>query len=255
MTESGKAFIKTRAALMAMQSLDRIRDEHIIGMIVGRSGVGKTFPIKVWLRKQGPNFRYFWIEADVLTSPRPLLDCFVRALGLGLNSGNAQNLFYTKRRIVEALARDPVMTIIGQADLLSVPRAFELLRSIWDDVSALRDTDGESGFPLALFGTPKLAVSMERQDLEPLRRRIFHRAILPGMNRRELETVLTAKWPDYRYDDDAVAEILRLSQGFFGWVNEIMMLATKIAARNDRVISLPVLRATQKELIGLPEEE
>lgn len=96
-----------------MQSLDRIRDEKIIGMVIGRAGFGKTFPIKAWLRRQAEGFRYFWIEADVLTSPRPILDCFSRALGLGQTSGQAGTLFYTKRRIAEALARDPVMAIIG----------------------------------------------------------------------------------------------------------------------------------------------
>jgi hypothetical protein len=64
-----KVLIKTRGAIKAMQSLDRIRDERIIGMVIGRAGFGKTFPIKAWLRRQGEGFRYFWIEADVLTSP------------------------------------------------------------------------------------------------------------------------------------------------------------------------------------------
>ncbi len=250
-----KVLIKTRSAIKAMQSLDRIRDEKIIGMVIGRAGFGKTFPIKAWLRRQAEGFRYFWIEADVLTSPRPILDCFSRALGLGQTSGQAGTLFYTKRRIAEALARDPVMAIIGQADMLSVPRSFELLRSIWDEVSSLRDTDGESGFPLALFGTPKLSESMAREDLEPLRRRIFHHAILPGLSRKELETILQTKWPGFTCPDESVDQILRLSQGSFGWVNDIMKIATLIAAKNGRVISPAVLRETQKELIGLPDEE
>jgi type II secretory pathway predicted ATPase ExeA len=250
-----KVFIKTRGAIKAMQSLDRIRDEKIIGMVIGRAGFGKTFPIKAWLRRQTEGFRYFWIEADVLTSPRPILDCFTRALGLGQNSGTASTLFYTKRRIAEALARDPVMAIIGQADMLSVPRAFELLRAIWDEVSSLRDTDGESGFPLALFGTPKLSESMAREDLEPLRRRVFHHAILPGLSRKELETILQTKWPGFGYPDESVDQILRLSQGSFGWVNDIMKIATLIASKNGCNISAAVLRETQKELIGLPDED
>ena len=250
-----KMFIKTRGAIKAMQSLDRIRDEKIIGMMIARAGFGKTYSIKAWLRRQAEGFRYFWIEADVLTSPRPILDCFSRALGLGQTSGQASTLFYTKQRIAEALARDPVMAIIGQADMLSVPRSFELLRSIWDEVSSLRDTDGESGFPLALFGTPKLSQSMAREDLEPLRRRIFHHAILPGLSRKELETILSTKWPGFTYPDESVDYILRLSQGSFGWVNDIMKIATLIAAKNGRTISLAILRETQKELLGLPDEE
>lgn len=250
-----KFFIKTRGAIKALQSLDRIRDEKIIGMVIGRAGFGKTFPIKAWVRRQAASFRYFWIEADVLTSPRPILDCFSRALGLGQTSGHASTLFYTKKRIAEALAGDPVMAIIGQADMLAAPRSFELLRSIWDEVSSLRDTDGESGFPLALFGTPKLSESLAREDLEPLRRRIFHHAILPGLNRKELETILQAKWPGFTYPDESLDQILRLSQGSFGWVNDIMKIASLIAAKNGRVISLAILRETQKELIGLPDED
>jgi len=247
--------VKTRATLMTFQSLDHIRDDRIIGMIVGPSGFGKTYPVKAWVRKQGPNFRYFWIEADVLTSPRPILDCFVRALHLGTTAGSHQTLFYTKRRIVEALAKDPVMAIIGQADLLAVPRSFELLRSIWDDVSSLGDTDGESGFPLALLGTPKLAQALDREDLEPLRRRVSHRAILPPLNRGELKTAVATKWPELRFDDESLPELLRLSSGSFGWVKEIMRKAAIIASKNGCLVSLAVLREAQKHLIGLPEEE
>lgn len=247
--------IKTRAALMAMQSLDRIRDEKIIGMVTASSGVGKTFPIKAWIKKQNASFRYLWIEANVLTSPRPILDCLVEALGLASKSGRGQTLYHAMKRIVDALASDPIMVIIGQADMLAMPRSFELLRSIWDDVSDRRDTDGESGFPLALFGTPKLAKAMNREELEPLRRRLFHRAQLPGLSRRELETVLATKWPGFRVDEDSAAELLRLTGGSFGWVNDYMALATKIAAKNGRVISLPIVNATQKELAGLLEEE
>jgi DNA transposition AAA+ family ATPase len=243
-----RIFYQTRAAQIAVQSLNRIVDEQIIGMIVARPGFGKTHTINYWRHKRGPGFHHVWIEADVLTSCRPILNALAGALGLG---GQRYNLWDMKVAITEALAKDPVTVIIDEADLLTV-RTFELTRSIWDRVSELRGLDGERGFPLALFGTPHLRTMLERDDLERLRRRTFHKAELPGLNLKETETVL-GKW-QVKVDEDGLQELHRLSQGSFGWLNVIVPIAQKLAAKDSRVVTGAIARATTKYVVGLPEE-
>jgi type II secretory pathway predicted ATPase ExeA len=252
MTE--RLFVNTRAAQVAIQSLDRIAAEQIIGMVVANPGVGKTESIKAWCRKRGAAYRHVWIEADVLTSPRPILTAIVQALGVARTAGVAANMHATKQRVCEELAKDPVMVGIDEADLLTV-RTFEFVRSIWDRVADLRDMPGEHGFPLALFGTPRLREMLSRDDLERLRRRTFHKAELPPLNAKEMETILAAKWKELRCDDEGLAGLLRLSRGSFGWLNVIVPIAAKLAAKDSRIVTARILRATQKYLIGLPEEE
>jgi type II secretory pathway predicted ATPase ExeA len=254
MSANERVFFNTRAAQIAMQSLDRIADEAIIGMVVANPGLGKTQTINAWRRKRGANFPHVWIEADVLTSPRPILTAMTQVLGLGRNAGHAQSLYAAKQRICADLAGRPLMVIIDEADLLTV-RTFELLRSIWDRVAELRGMDGEHGFPLALFGTPKLREMLSRDDLERLRRRTFHKAELPALSRKEFELVLETKWKDVACDEEGAEGLMRLSRGSFGWLNVIVPIAAKLAAKDGRVVTARVLRATQKHLIGLPEEE
>jgi type II secretory pathway predicted ATPase ExeA len=249
---SERTFFNTRAAQIAMQSLDRIRKEEIIGMVVARPGIGKTQSNKRWLAKQGANFRYVWIEADVLTSPRPILTALVRALGLAETAGDASRMYSMKQRVAEALAKDPVFVGIDEADLLTV-RTFDFLRSIWDRVSDLRDTDGERGFPLALLGTPKLRDMLGRDDLERLRRRTFHKAELPALNLKETDLIVKTKW-QVPFDDDGIAALHRLSHGSFGWLNVIVPIAAKLASKDGGVMTAKVVRSSEKYLVGLPED-
>lgn len=249
MTAPAKLFYSTRAAQMAMQSLDRIFAEGIIGMVVAEPGRGKTSAIHAW-RKRNPHMRHVWIEADVLTSPRPLLNALAPPLGLTSHF----NMYQTKQLICEKLAAEdePPGIILDEADLLSV-RTFDLLRSIWDRVAWLRGTDGERAFPLALFGTPKLRDMLARSDLERLRRRTFHKAELPALSRAELEKVL-GKWEGLKVDEEGLVGIMRLSKGSFGWVNNIVAIAMKIASRGEGVVTGRIIDACRPALIGLPYE-
>ena len=245
-----RTFIHTRAAQMALQSIDRIVEEEIIGVVIAPPGCGKSECISYWRQKHGQKIRHVWIEADVLTSPRPILNALVGVLGIHFG----HNMAETKGLIEQALAANPLPIFFDETDLLTV-RALELLRSIWDQVSALRRMNGDRAFPLALFGAPRLAKMLDRDDLERLHRRIFHVASLPTLAREELRKFLSTKWPDYSVEDEALEDFLALSRGSFGWVNNIMRVATRLAARNGRTITLRTLKATRKHLIGLPEEE
>lgn len=245
---ASKLFFQTRAAQIAVQSLDRIVEEQIIGMVIASPGLGKTQTIKFWRKRQGQEFRHISIEADVLTSCWPILNAMAQGLGLETKRSKLTGM---KLAICAALAANPVPILVDEADLLTV-RTFELLRSIWDRVAALRGLDGERGFPLALFGAPRLRDMLGRPDLERLHRRIFHRAELPPLNAAELATVLK-KW-EVECDAEGFAELLRMSRGSFGWLNVIIPLARKLAAGNGHKLTARVMRSVSSHLIGLPGE-
>jgi type II secretory pathway predicted ATPase ExeA len=233
-----------------MQSLDRIVEDRIIGMVTGRPGVGKTETIGVWRRKH-PAVRHVAIVVDVLTSPRPVLTALVRALGLGATAGHAEDLYLVKCRVAERLAADPILVIFDEADLLTV-RAFELLRSIWDCASEIIGENGERAFPLALFGAPKLRQMLERDDLERLHRRIFHATELPPLARKELEVILATNWKQSVFDAAAIDQLLALARGSFGWVNNIMRTAARLAAKDGQRVTPEIIRAVRQHTVGLP---
>jgi type II secretory pathway predicted ATPase ExeA len=239
--------LMNRATRRAFEILDRLVAERTIGMAIANPGVAKSYSIKAW-RQRRPNVRHCWIEADVLTAARPLLNALMQGLKLG--SRTHVNMAVSKVGICEALAADPVLVIIDEADLLTV-RTFDVLRSIWDRVAELRDTDGESAFPLALFGTPHLREMLMRPDLERLRRRVSEQAELPPMNEREVELALHYKWPELKFDQDGLLALTQLSQGAFGWLNRIVPIAEKLAAKDGKMVGAAIVQATSKYLIGL----
>jgi type II secretory pathway predicted ATPase ExeA len=250
MTEkTPRLFFQTRAAQIALQSLDRIVEEEIIGVVIGNPGLGKTECIQAWRKKQGMKIPHIWIEADVVTSPRPILNALVE--GLGISPG--PNMWANKKLIESALTDRPLPVIFDETDLFT-DRSCELLRSIWDQVSARRGSSGERGFPLALFGAPKLLQMLDRPDLERLHRRIFHVAQLPPLDPGELRKILSTKWAEFSFDDESLDQLLRISRGSFGWVNTIMGVAARLARKNGNAVNLRILKAVRRNLAGLPEE-
>jgi type II secretory pathway predicted ATPase ExeA len=195
--------------------------------------------------------RHVVIVVDVLTSPRPVLTALVQALGLGTNAGHAQNLYLMKRRVAERLAEDPILVIFDEADLLTV-RAFELVRSIWDCASEIIGENGERAFPVALFGAPKLRQMLEKDELERLHRRIFHAAELPPLARKELEFILATNWKQLSFDAPAIDQLLALSRGSFGWVNNIMRTTARLVAKDGQRVTPEVIRAVRQHTVGLP---
>jgi len=247
---SERTFFNTRAVQIGMQSLDRITEDRIIGMVTARPGVGKTEAIGAWRRKHSA-VRHVAIVVDVLTSPRPVLTALVQTLGLGATAGNAQSLYLMKRRVAERLAEDPILIILDEADLLTV-RAFELLRSIWDCTSELVGENGECAFPLAFFGAPKLRLMLEKDELERLHRRIFHAAELPPLARKELELILATNWKQLSFEPAAIDQLLALSRGSFGWINNIMRTAARLAVKDGQRVTPEIIRAVRHHTVGLP---
>lgn len=250
--DQGAFLLMNRATQRAFQLLDTVVAEQTIGMAIAKPGVAKSYAITAWRRKHSPGglnpVRHICLEAYAGARPRQLL--YALAEGLGLPRLAAPNMDALHTQIIERLASDPVLIILDEADLLRVV-TFDLLRSIWDRVGYLRGTDGSAAFPLALFGTPRLRDMLLREDLERLRRRVWQTAELPTMNQREVELALRGKWPDLQCDVDGLQELTRLSGGSFGWLDKIVPIAAKLAAKDGKVITARIVRETAKYVVGI----
>src|SRR5512135_27714 len=188
-------YLKSRALRVVWELLDRMRQRSTIGLAIANPGCGKTFSLKLW--RQSRSVRHVSIEADYLTGIHPILSALCR--GIGLAPGGRRNLTYSRDALVDRLAADPVMVIVDQADMLKIT-ALEVLRTIWDRVSEKLNMDGESAFPLVIFGTPELLARMMRPELERLHRRIDEIVKLEPLSPKEKRMALDMKWPGLRID-------------------------------------------------------
>lgn len=241
-----RLLIHTRAVNRAFQALDRAARHKTIVMAIANPGCSKSYSTKAW-RKKNPA-RHVYLEADVLCGIRPLLLALCE--GLGLACGKTSIVM--RDALIARLAADPVLLIIDQADMMKVV-SLEVLRTIWDRVADTLDTDGDSAFGLAIFGTPELLTRIRRPELERLHRRIDEVIDLPALNETELREALRAKWR-LDLDDEALAELHRVSRGSFGWLDRIVPKCLELAKKAG--MSAPdarTVRRAEQYLIGVSD--
>lgn len=243
-------FPKLRSAQVVEKALDRICADEIIGVIVGPPGCGRTEALKHWRRTRSTP--HIWIEATLCGT----LQATVGALAEALNVTRA-SIDFTASRIAERLAEKPVAVLLDEADFLC-PAAFNKLRAIWDRTQMLRDTEDERGFALALLGSHTLRTRLTRDEdrSEQILRRIGEFDEVPRMNMEELLGVLGAKWhlAAPTLAEGAAEEALRLCRGSVGWLNKIIPNALKLAAKDGKIVTPKIIRATSRTLAGLEEQ-
>jgi type II secretory pathway predicted ATPase ExeA len=242
----------TRAAQVMSAALDRCAREQILTVIIAPPGRGKSYATARWSQANAAKVRHMRVSCTVRNNPAGVLTAICNALGIPREGD--RRLDKSCLAVAGRLALDPLMIILDEADMLTLP-SFEKLRGIWDEVSELRGTDGEHAFPLALCGTARLRTMLMREDLERLHRRIGEFEELPGLTEGETRLIIGKKWPTVRVDDESLPELHRLSRGSFGWVNRVMGIASELAARDGKVINARILKATRRYLIGLPDDE
>lgn len=244
-------YFRTAAAQIVESALDRCAREEIITVIVAAPGRGKSECARRWSVANERKHPHVRVVCTVRNSPRAMLNAI--AGGLGLVSAQRISADRSCLAIAQRLAADPTMLLLDEADMLPL-RCLEALRGIWDEASELRGHNGVRGFPLALCGTERLRSMMMREDLERLHRRVGEFEELPGLKLEECRVILKKKWAELSIEDEALAEIHRLSRGSFGWLNCIMNVAVDLAAKDGGgVVNHRVLQSAKHYLVGLPE--
>jgi hypothetical protein len=242
-------FPKLRSAQVVEKALDRICANDIIGVIVGSPGCGRTAALGHWRRTRATP--HIWIEATLCGT----LQATVGALaeGLQITRGSIDS---TATHIAERLAEKPIAVFFDEFDF-ACPAALNKLRAIWDRAQMIRDTDDERGFPLALLGTHVLRtrLTLDEERSEQMLRRIGEFDEVPTLNMAEIQGVLLAKWQLTAplLAEGAAEEALRLCRGSIGWLNKIIPIALDLAAKDGKVVTAKIIRATSRNLAGLEE--
>jgi DNA transposition AAA+ family ATPase len=242
-------FPKLRSAQVVEKALDRICEREIIGVIVGNPGCGKSESLKHWRRTR--NMPHLWIEATLCGTVQATIGAL--AEGVGVARGSIDS---TAVRIAERMAERPMPVLFDEFDYVC-SAAMNKLRAIWDRTQMLRDTDDGRGFALALLGTGALRTRLTQDEdrCEQVLRRIGEFDTVPKLSRPELLGVLGAKWnlSAPAITDDAVDPLLALCRGSIGWLDKIVPLALDLAAKDGKVVTPKIVRATSRYLVGVEE--
>jgi DNA transposition AAA+ family ATPase len=205
-----EGFYETRAVKLMFRLLDFTAEEHLITVIVGRTGFSKTESLEEYKRRadeRGGNI--VLLECSVNHTTHDLVHLIAKAVGVS----TASKISDVQQLIIEELKVRPRLLLIDEADVLPV-RALETIRYIWDQCRIGRH---EHCFGVALVGMPRIFHTIEnprRQgDLQQLRRRMM-RATLPPISIEELKTILKSE--DWKVEDDAMDFVMRVIVGSFG---------------------------------------
>jgi hypothetical protein len=238
-----------RSAQVVEKALDRICEREIIGVIVGDPGCGKSESLKRWRRTR--NIPHIWIEATLCGTVQATIGAL--AEGVGVTRGAIDS---TAVRIAERMAEKPIAVMFDEFDYVCAA-AMNKLRAIWDRTQSLRDTDDGRGFALALLGTEALRTRLTQDEdrCEQVLRRIGEFDTVPKLNKTELLGVLKAKWglSAPSLSDDAVDPLLSLCRRSIGWLDKIVPLALDLAAKDGKVVTPKIVRATSRYLVGVEE--
>lgn len=87
-------------------------------------------------------------------------------------------------------------------------------------------------------------------------RRIGEFDTVPKLSKPEMLGVLEAKWKlgAPALADDAVDLLLALCRGSIGWLDKIVPLALDLAARDGKLVTPKIVRATSRYLAGVEEQ-
>jgi general secretion pathway protein A len=193
--------------------------------LTGEVGTGKTTLCRALLRELGDAFHTALILNPVLTDTqllRAILDEFGVATKRRDRLGclNELNRFLLK---VNAAGQDAVL-IIDEAQNMSI-ESLEQVRLLSN-----LETERQKLLQICLLGQPELRTKLARPDLRQLAQRITVRFHLARLDQRDTAAYLRHRMavasedsdaPVVRFDEEAVGEIFRYSQGTPRLINAI----------------------------------
>lgn len=186
----GRGFYSSADAVAILGVCDRCQSDAAMGIIVGRTGFGKTYTLKQYARAQ----KVAYIECDDTMSSRDLVDAIERALGIP--SGAGGTIWKHVNGIRDYLSSNSgYLLIIDEADKLVskyTQKKMEILRAIYD----------QADVGLVIAGEPKLEMQI-KSYLARFANRVDFYASLHGLQASEVADYL--KGCDI--DETALAEL------------------------------------------------
>ena len=199
-----------------------------MGIVVGRSGYGKTHTLKQYARLP----RVAYVECDDTMSARDLVEAIERTLGLPSGYGTIwkrvngiRDFFNTNRGY---------LLIIDEADKLVskyTQKKMEILRAIFD----------QSDVGLVIAGEPKLEAQIKTY-LARMANRVDFYVSLKGLDPSEVEGYLEG----FEVDPDAMVELkaraCNMQTGCFRLLDRTLSNVTRILEeRGERVVTVKII--------------
>lgn len=183
------SFFESRDATAALGVCQSCQEFIGLGIVVGRSGYGKTHTLKQYAKLP----RVAYIECDDTMSSRDLVEAMEQALGLPSGYGTIWRRVNGIREFFNV--NKGYLLIIDEADKLVskyTAKKMEILRAIFD----------QSDVGLVIAGEPKLEATIKTYLVRMANRVDFY-ASLRGLSQKEVEDYLAG----YEIEPEAMAEI------------------------------------------------
>lgn len=188
--EKKQIFFESTDARSILGVCSSCQQESGLGIIIGRSGLGKTHSLKQYAKLAK---KAVYIECDDMMSCRDLIQALERALGLPKGAGTNWNRINSIR---DFLSINPgYLIIIDEADKLVTKftqKKMEILRGIYDQA--------EVG--LIIAGEPMLEILIKNY-LNRFANRIDFYLALRGLSKSETDRYLS----NYDIEHDALVEL------------------------------------------------
>lgn len=228
-------FFESQDAKKILGVCQYCQDYHEMGIVIGKSGYGKTYTLKQYAKLSHAVF----IECDVTMSPRDLLKEISKALGIPPTYGTNHD---RTNEIIDFLIANPgYLIIVDEADKLMskyTDTKMHILRAIFDRSS------GKGDYPtcgIVIAGEPALEIQIKSQ-LKQYATRTLARAELKGLNDKEIQEYLK----DYEIEQDALVELkargLNQRTGCFRLLERTMRNVNRILSETEgNMITLKII--------------
>lgn len=228
---SSRGFYTSADAAAIIGVCARCQSDNALGIIVGRTGYGKTYTLKQYARQSD---RCAYIECDDTMSSRDLVDAIERALGIP--SGTGGTIWRHVNGIRDYFGANPgYLLIVDEADKLVskyTSKKMEILRAIYD----------QTDVGLVIAGEPKLEMQI-KSYLTRFANRVDFYASLHGLQAGEVADYLK----NYNIDEAALAELksraCNLQNGCFRLLDRTLRNVDRILReRGSQAVTAEVIR-------------
>ena len=228
---SSRGFYTSADAAAIIGVCARCQSDNALGIIVGRTGYGKTYTLKQYARQSD---RCAYIECDDTMSSRDLVDAIERALGIP--SGTGGTIWRHVNGIRDYFGANlGYLLIVDEADKLVskyTSKKMEILRAIYD----------QTDVGLVIAGEPKLEMQI-KSYLTRFANRVDFYASLHGLQASEVADYLKS----YDIDEAALAELksraCNMQNGCFRLLDRTLRNVDRILReRGSQAVTAEVIR-------------
>lgn len=228
-------FYKTNDAAAIMGVCQACQEQGALGIIVGKSGVGKTFTLKQYAKLP----KTCYIECDDTMSTKDLVEAIQREVGIPSSYGSVWKRVAGIKDFFNV--NKGYIVIIDEADKLInkyTQKKLELLRAIFD----------QSEVGLVIAGEPRLE-TLVKGYLNRFANRIDFYTKLNGLSKNEVKDYLS----QLNITDDAVNELVTRAVGSqvgcFRLLDRTLKNIFRIIDKDDEITSEVIAKASSMMML------